>query len=120
MEQRTAPTQLYAASISIVSGLYALFATDMMGRQMLFMSVLGIVVLAHGAALLTPIRQRLGDRSGPLMAVYALLMLGNQVLVWRMGMAPDTGMIALAVLMLVSGGIMFRSVDMDAATAEPM
>jgi hypothetical protein len=100
-----------------------------------FMLLLGIVVVVHGVVLLTPYASRLGSASGPLMIGYSLLMLGNQALVgttgsmnWGMGggvgsgmnggmsggmgstmsagMTWDLGMVALAVLMLVSGVIM--------------
>ena len=99
------------------------------------MLLLGIVVLVHGVVLLTPYANRLGSASGPLMIGYSLLMLLNQALVgttgsmnWGMGggmgsgmgsgmsggmgstmtagMTWDLGMVALAVLMLVSGVIM--------------
>ena len=100
-----------------------------------FMLLLGVVVVVHGVVLLTPYASRLGAASGPLMIGYALLMLLNQAVVgttgnmnWGMGsgmgsgmsggtmggmgsamtggMAWDLGMVALAVLMLVSGVIM--------------
>jgi len=100
-----------------------------------FMLFLGIVVVVHGVVLLTPYASRLGSASGPLMIGYSLLMLLNQALVgttgsmnWGMGggmgtgmnggmnggmgstmtagMTWDLGMVALAVLMLVSGVIM--------------
>ncbi|WP_235063415.1 hypothetical protein [Candidatus Halobonum tyrrellensis] len=95
------------------------------------MALLGVVVVAHGVVLLTPYADRLGGASGPLMVGYALLMLLNQALVgatgstnWGMGggMGPgmdggmgsgmtagmgwDLGMVALAILMLISGIIM--------------
>ena len=97
------------------------------------MLLLGIVVVVHGVVLLTPYSSRLGAASGPLMIAYSLLMLLNQALVgttgsmnWGMGggmgmgtgmnggmgstmtagIAWDLGMVALAVLMLVSGVIM--------------
>ena len=101
------------------------------------MAVLGVVVVVHGVVLLTPAADRLGSASGPLMIGYALLMLLNQALVgatgsmnWGMGggmgmqggggmmgsgmtagMAWDLGMVALAVLMLVSGVIMTNRSD---------
>lgn len=95
------------------------------------MTVLGILVIIHGAVLLTPYASRLGNASGPLMIGYSLVMLLNQALVgttgsmnWGMGgsmdsgmgsgmgagmtagMGWDLGMVALAMLMLISGVIM--------------
>jgi hypothetical protein len=92
-------------------------------------------VVVHGVVLLTPYADRLGNASGPLMIGYSLVMLLNQALVgvtgsvnWGMGsgmgsgmnggmsggmgssmtagMGWDLGMVALAVLMLISGVIM--------------
>ncbi|RDZ55926.1 hypothetical protein C5B91_19700 [Haloferax sp. Atlit-10N] len=100
-----------------------------------FMALLGVIVVVHGVVLLTPYADRLGSASGPLMIGYSVLMLLNQTLVgvtgsmnWGMGggmgtgmdggmasgmgsnitagMGWDLGMVALAVLMLVSGIIM--------------
>ncbi|WP_233547757.1 hypothetical protein [Haloferax sp. Atlit-10N] len=99
------------------------------------MALLGVIVVVHGVVLLTPYADRLGSASGPLMIGYSVLMLLNQTLVgvtgsmnWGMGggmgtgmdggmasgmgsnitagMGWDLGMVALAVLMLVSGIIM--------------
>lgn len=122
-------TRLYGAAIAFISGLYSLWSGSM-GTQTtssLLMAALGILVIGHGAVLLTPAAERLGSASGPLMIGYSLLMLLNQVLMgtgmmsdWGMesqmgmgggtamssGMAWDAGMVALAVLMLVSGVIM--------------
>ncbi|MFB6074435.1 MAG: hypothetical protein ABEJ89_05440 [Haloarculaceae archaeon] len=99
----------------------------------LLMALLGVVVVVHGVVLLTPYAARLGDASGPLMIGYSLVMLLNQALVgvtgsanWGMGgmgsgmnggmggmgstmtagMAWDPGMVALAILMLLSGAVM--------------
>ena len=101
----------------------------------LLMALLGVVVVVHGVVLLTPYADRLGNASGPLMIGYSLVMLLNQALVgvtgsvnWGMGsgmgsgmnggmsggmgssmtagMGWDLGMVALAVLMLISGVIM--------------
>jgi hypothetical protein len=101
----------------------------------LLMALLGVIVLVHGVVLLTPYASWLGNASGPLMIGYSLLMLLNQALVgvtgsmdWGMGsgmgsgmnggmgsgmgssmtagMGWDLGMVALAVLMLLSGVIM--------------
>ncbi|WP_310894319.1 MULTISPECIES: hypothetical protein [unclassified Haloferax] len=100
-----------------------------------FMALLGVIVVVHGVVLLTPYADRLGSASGPLMIGYSVLMLLNQTLVgvtgsmnWGMGggmgtgmdggmasgmgsnitagMGWDLGMVALAVLMLISGIIM--------------
>lgn len=86
----------------------------------------GIVVLVHGIILLTPMAGLLGRTSGPLMVLWATIMLVDQALLaalpgWGMsgsrmrdemsssmtsGMGWDAGMVALAVLMLASGLIM--------------
>jgi hypothetical protein len=95
-----------------------------------FMLALGAIVLVHGIALLTPVSDRLGSASGPLMLVYAALMLLNQLRLetgtmmdggmsgmdggMNTGMAAmgaDPGMVALAVLMLASGLIMTSKTD---------
>jgi hypothetical protein len=127
-------TRLYASSIAIVSGLYAIAMAlaGMVGRPMMAaggigpggwtMLVVGIVVLVHGIVLVTPASARLGQMSGPLMVVWALIMLANQGLLaavpgWGMqgspmgssmtsGMGWDAGMVAIAILMLASGLIM--------------
>lgn len=113
----------------------------MMGTNSgLLMTLLGIVVVVHGVVLLTPYASRLGNASGPLMIGYSLLMLLNQALVgttgsmnWGMGggmstgmgsgmsggmgstmtawMGWDLGMVALAILMLVSGVFMMNRRD---------
>ena len=128
-------TRLYGAAIAGVSGLYSLWSASMasrMGTGGWLMALLGVVVLVHGAALLTAYAERIGDASGPLMIGYAALMLLNQALLGtgmmdgmgstgmdgRMGMGGsmagtnamgwDAGMVALAVLMLASGVIMAR------------
>jgi hypothetical protein len=125
-------TRLYGASISLVSGVYSLWSASMASRMVtsaLLMAALGVVVIAHGALLLTPYADRLGRASGPLMVAYSLLMLLNQALLsagvladgsdmmgmgamggsgMTAGMGWDAGMAALAVLMLLSGAIMSR------------
>ncbi|WP_132060709.1 hypothetical protein [Halorussus amylolyticus] len=128
-------TRLYGAAIAFTSGIYSLWSASMASRMTTggwLMAVLGVVVVAHGAVLLTDAAARLGDASGPLMVAYAILMLANQALFGtgmvgdgRMGMDSqmnpgmgestisagmgwDAGMVALAVLMLVSGVIMSR------------
>lgn len=124
-------TRLYGASIAVASGLYSLWraaAASRMVASSWLMVVLGVVVLVHGATLLTPSADRLGRTSGPLMIGYAVVMLLNQVIAGSGGMVDagmgmdggmggggmtagigwDAGMVALAVLMLVSGLIMTR------------
>ena len=130
-------TRLYASSIAIVSAVYSIGSAgaSMMSSPMMtdaglaaggwVMLVLGIIVLLHGIGLLTPVADRIGRRSGPLMVVWAVVMLLNQglsaaVTGWGMSgsrmasgsmMADagwDPGMIAIAVLMLASGLIMSR------------
>jgi hypothetical protein len=120
----------------VYSLLSATGGTGMMGSNSgLLMALLGVVVVVHGVVLLTPYADRLGNASGPLMIGYSLVMLLNQALVgvtgsvnWGMGsgmgsgmnggmsggmgssmtagMGWDLGMVALAVLMLISGVIM--------------
>lgn len=113
-------TRLYGSAIAVVSGLYSVFLATMgvgMSTNAWFMLVLGIVVLVHGLFLLTP-RAATFQASGPLMLLYSLLMLLDQA--WlatrdggmpgamdpMTGMTWDPGMIALALLMLISGAIM--------------
>ena len=120
----------------VYSLLSATGGTGMMSSNSgLLMALLGVVVVVHGVVLLTPYASRLGNASGPLMIGYSLVMLLNQALVgvtgsvnWGMGsgmgsgmnggmsggmgssmtagMGWDLGMVALAVLMLISGVIM--------------
>lgn len=117
-------TRLYAAAIAFASGAYALWSVSMamgMDTTAWFMGAVGVVVLVHGAVLLTGFARRLGSASGPLMILWALLMLAQQALVatdmldggMGMGASPmtegmgwDAGMVALALLMLASGLIM--------------
>lgn len=131
--QYGAAIALVSGLYSLVS---ATGGTGMMGSNSgLLMALLGVVVVVHGVVLLTPYASRLGTASGPLMIGYSLVMLLNQALVgvtgsvdWGMGggMGPgmdggmtggmgstmtagmgwDLGMVALAVLMLISGVIM--------------
>lgn len=101
------------------------------------MLILGLVVVIHGAVLLTGYADRLSGASGPLMIVYAALMLLNQAVLAtgmmgadmmdsggdmgsEMGqsqmtaaMGWDAGMVALALLMLVSGLVMTRDSGME-------
>ncbi|WP_053948661.1 hypothetical protein [Halolamina sediminis] len=131
-------TRLYGAAIGLVSGGYSLWSasTGAMGTGGWLMLVLGVVVLGHGALLLTDGADRLGDASGPLMIAYAVLMLLNQALLGSgmmdglgstgmdggmqggmagpsAGMGWDAGMVALAVLMLLSGVIMTQDDSAD-------
>lgn len=125
-------TRLYGAAIAFTSGLYSLWSASTASRMVTsgwLMLVLGVVVVVHGAVLLTDYADRLGDASGPLMVAYALVMLLNQSLLgtgmmadgsgmgmnggmsgsaMTTGMGWDAGMVALAVLMLFSGLIMHR------------
>lgn len=140
-------TRLYAAAIAIVSGVYSLSSAGgaaladaptmsgsagALGIGGVVMLVLGVVVLVHGLALLTPASERIRRVSGPLMIAWSVVMLGNQLLLaaspaWGMAgagmggsMSPmdtagwDPGMVAIAVLMLASGLIM------SARRTEPM
>jgi hypothetical protein len=112
-----ADTRLYACAIALVSGIYSIASTIAggMGRMPMGASVmllLGIVVVVHGIVLLTPLAGRLVRPSGPLMIVWAVIMLANQLLTDTMSRGPmmawDAGMVAVAVLMLASGVIMSR------------
>lgn len=117
--------RLYASAIAIVSGAYSVYlaTTDEAMAAPLLMSALGVVVVVHGIGLLTPSASRIASVSGPLMVIYALLMLANQAWMELDGgggdgdmpgmmdppvdaMGWDPGMIALALLMLASGAIM--------------
>jgi hypothetical protein len=145
---RLSATTLYASSIAIVSGAYAisspLVATmraptmtdlqDALGIGGWIMLGVGIVVLLHGVVLLTPASPRLHRSSGPLMLVWAAIMLVNQLLIAVVpgfgmagtrtgemmsplteGMSWDGGMVAIAILMLASGLIMTSRGSSDAA-----
>jgi hypothetical protein len=123
-------TRLYGAAIALVSGIYSLWSASMASRMVTsswLMGLLGVVVIVHGAVLLTDYAEKLGGASGPLMIAYSVMMLLNQALLgtgmmhdeggmgmnggmggsaMTVGMGWDAGMVALAVLMLVSGVIM--------------
>ena len=101
------------------------------------MVAVGVVAAVHGVILLTPATARLGSTSGPLMIGYALVMILLQTvgtlgigmggrmggmnggmsggtsagmaggMTGGMGTGWNAGMVALALLMLVSGLIMF-------------
>ncbi|MDP2731166.1 MAG: hypothetical protein Q8O55_11900 [Dehalococcoidales bacterium] len=115
--------RLYGGSIAIVSGGYSLYLSTTTGMTMdtpaWLMLVLGLVVLIHGVILLTPLAGRLGGGNGIAMVVYSVLMLLNQG--WMAAMRPpmgmasgvmtgnmtwNPGMVAIALLMLISGLIM--------------
>ena len=117
-------TRLYPSAIAVVSGIYSMAAATRAGGMGSMpmggsvMLVIGVVVLLHGIALLTPLADRFGRVSGPLMILWAAIMLGNQALAVGvstplMGDASwDGGMVAVAVLMLASGLIMIRGREM--------
>lgn len=123
---RISTMRLYGSAIAVVSGVYSVFLStnaEMMG-SMWGMLLLGLIVLVHGVVLLTDWAAQLGEWSGPLMIGYSVLMLLNQAWVEStasmesnamgggmttstMGSAgADSGMVAIAVLMLASGFIM--------------
>ncbi|WP_435194667.1 hypothetical protein [Natronomonas sp. EA1] len=119
--ERISTMRLYGSAIALVSGAYSVWLSTMgmMGMTTTdwLMLLVGVVVLAHGVALLTPLAGKLGRASGPLMVGYSALMLALQALMpAEMGMRPgmlsgsmmggDAGMVAIAVLMLTSGVIM--------------
>ncbi len=130
-------TRLYGATIAFVSGLYSVWSASMASRMVTsswLMGLLGVIVIVHGAVLLTGHADRLGGASGPLMIGYAAVMLLNQALLgtgmmddgsmmgmsggmggsgMTAGMGWDAGMVALAALMLVSGVIMMRGRSSD-------
>lgn len=96
------------------------------------MLLVGVVALIHGVVLLTPAADRLGSWSGPAMIAYAVVMLLNRAVLpmgmdgsgmgggmgpgmgggtmggylGSMGPGGGPGMVALALLMLVSGLVM--------------
>lgn len=133
-------TRLYGATIAIVSGLYSIWSglsSPDMVLSAWAMLVIGVVVIIHGLVLVTDFVDRLGKASGPLMIGYAAAMLLIQALLaadilesggpmmpsmgmggspMTAGMTWDAGMVALAVLMLLSGVIMAR----DAGTERGM
>lgn len=120
--------RLYGGSIAVISGGYSLYlSTTGMGMNApaWLMFALGLIVIVHGIALFTPAGERLGVGSGIAMLVYSVLMLANQG--WMVVMGPtmgmgddmmtgtmgwDPGMVAIALLMLISGLIMTVRSDM--------
>ncbi|MDH5020275.1 hypothetical protein [Halobacterium rubrum] len=87
-------TRLYGAAIAFASGLYSLWSATTASRMAAsgwLMSVLGVVVVAHGAVLLTGYADRLGSASGPLMVAYAAVMLLNQALLGAGLLADGSG-----------------------------
>jgi len=121
---QSSEARLYASAIAVVSGIYSIAAALAGGMPSMPMSasimlVVGIAVLVHGIMLLTPAAERLGRASGPLMVLWAAIMLGNQALAatsasgsMMTSMSWDGGMVAIAVLMLASGLIMIRARQM--------
>ena len=135
----TTEMRLYGAAIAFASGGYSLAsaagATQMTASAWLMLG-LGVVVVAHGGALLASVEFLSERASGGLMVAYAVVMLANQtaLLTGAMGgsamdggmmrtdgtgmaggdaamsaaMSWDLGMATLALLMLVSGAIMLR------------
>lgn len=127
--------RLYGAVIALVSGTYSIYLSTT-GIEMTtgawLMAVLGGIVIVHGIVLVTPAIRILGAYSGPLMLLYSLLMLLNQLRLattatgmdagmgsgmndrMTAGTSPemagmvgaDAGMIAIGALMLASGIIM--------------
>jgi hypothetical protein len=105
--------RLYGAAIALASGIYSIVSSlgdpGMMPMSDSVMLIIGVAVVAHGLWLLTPAAERHGAVSGPLMTVWAALMLANQALsalTDSMMASPDGGMVTLAVLMLASGILM--------------
>lgn len=135
-------TQLYGAAIAFGSGVYSVWSTSTMSSMGIsgwLMLLVGIIVIVHGAVLLTDYADRLSFASGLLMIAYSIVMLFNQVFLGidmmdgskgmgmsggtGMGSSPmtagigwDAGMVILAVLMLVSGLIMSRNGEMNDTT----
>lgn len=129
-------TRLYGAAIAVVSGIYSLGSASAASRMVAsawVMTLLGVIVIGHGVLLVSSLAPQLGSLSGPLMIGYSIVMLVNQGLLgsgmvdsghgmgmdggmgasgMTAGMGWDAGMVALAVLMLVSGVIMLRNRDM--------
>ena len=85
-------TRLYGALIGLVSGGYSVWLATTgtaMTTSAWWMLTLGVIVLVHGAILVTPAARRLGAASGPLMIAYAVLMLGTQA--WMAVLAGTMG-----------------------------
>lgn len=124
-------TRIYASAIALASGVYSLWSASTASRPSTVawvMGVLGLIVIVHGATLLTEYADALGSASGPLMVGYALVMLLIQAVSGTgmvagpgMGMGGrmdggvgmtaagwDLAMVLLALLMLTSGLVMRR------------
>ena len=120
-------TRLYGATIAVVSGVYSIGSalglwaspmTDDMGgvgdagAAGWLMLAIGIAVLVHGVLLVATVADAAGRLNGPLMVVWAVIMLANQGMAAMgngamvAGMGVDAGMVAIAILMLASGLIM--------------
>ncbi|MFB6197920.1 MAG: hypothetical protein ABEI52_06585 [Halobacteriaceae archaeon] len=127
---------IVSGTYSILSGSFGIGMVEggMMGMTPsggagMVMVLVGIIVLVHGIVLLTPLAQLIRAASGPLMLAYAILMLLIQAWVglsMNAGMGPDNemmsgsrmiapitadmglniGMVAIAILMFISGLIM--------------
>lgn len=107
--------RLYGGSIAVVSGIYSvylsMYGVMMPGMSRPFMLLLGAAVLAHGAALLTPLHRRIRRVSGPLMVLWGLLMAGMQL--WTYASTAnlfmvEEGMVAVGTIMAISGVLMSR------------
>lgn len=126
MDTNWSSTRLYGATIALVSGFYSIAVSlDMTSTTDSVMALVGVIVVLHGVALLTPLVSRIGRAGGPLMLLYSIVMLGNQALMgtssstmgsgmtsMNSGMSTtgemgfDAGMVAIALIMLASGLIM--------------
>ncbi|UVE52028.1 hypothetical protein KU306_17055 (plasmid) [Haloferax larsenii] len=130
MDTNWSSTRLYGATIALVSGFYSIaMSLDMTSTTDSVMALVGVIVVLHGVALLTPLVSRIGRAGGPLMLLYSIVMLGNQALMSTNsstmgtgmntgmnsmnsgmsttgGMGFDAGMVAIALIMLASGLIM--------------
>lgn len=87
--------RLYGAVIALVSGTYSIYLSTT-GIEMTtgawLMAVLGGIVVVHGIVLVTPAIRTLGAYSGPLMLLYSLLMLLNQLRLATTATGMDVGM----------------------------
>lgn len=98
---------LYGGAIGVVSGTYSLVpGMNMMNAMPLLSSLIGLAALAHGILLFTAHADRIDRYNGPLMVAYAAGMLLVSSTAWMQPMREMTGMVPLALLMLVSGLIM--------------
>lgn len=118
--------KLYAGSIAVVAGGYTVLSATRVGADLSTaawaMILLGAVVLAHGVAMFTQLADRRETAHGPSMVVYAVLLVLSQGWISMGGAGSagdgsdggaaflgwDPGVVALAVLLLVSGIIMIE------------